>query len=155
VTAVPTYSVHLRQASNNSEAGRVTVRYEGVWVLSLIGLLLLPIWLLFKILLQMTGHFGRRRHHRSRHSPALVRRSSTSSKSYAMTPRQPRPDTLANWRFLSRASKALIIEVLSSLTFLVVSNCCCGGSCLSGPAVLVRPGDRIGLERPVTSERWT
>jgi len=131
--AVPTYSIHLRQASHNSETDRVTVRYEGVWVLFLIKLLLLPIWLPFKILLEIAEHSGRRRHYRSRRSSAPALRSSTSSRPYAVTPRQPRPDTRAHWRSLSRGRKALVIAFLSSLAFLVVVISAVGGSGSAGP----------------------
>jgi len=130
--AVRTYSVRLWQASHNSEADRVTVRYEGVWALFLIKLLLLPIWLPFKIFLEIAEHSGRRGHYRSRRRPAPARRSSTSSRPYAMTPRQPRPDTRTRWRSLSRGRKALIIAVLSSLTFLVLVIAAVAGSGPSG-----------------------
>jgi hypothetical protein len=73
--AVRMYSVRICQASHNSEAGRVTVRFEGVSVFFLIKVLLLPIWLPFKILLEIAEHSGRRRHYRSRGRSAPVRRA--------------------------------------------------------------------------------
>ena len=100
----------------------------------LIKLLLLPIWLPFKILLEIAEHSGRRRNYRSRRRSAPARRSATSTRPHAITPRQPRPDTRTHWRSLSMGRKALILAFLSSLTFLVVVVAAVAGSGSAGPS---------------------
>lgn len=132
--AVRTYSVRLCQTSHSSEAGPATVCSEGVSVFFLIKVLLLPIWLPFKILLEIAKHSGRRRHYQSRRRSAPARRTVTSTRPHPMTSRQPRPDTRAHWRSLSTGRKALIIAFLSSLTFLVVAVLAVAGSGSAGPS---------------------
>ena len=129
-----TYSVRLCQASHSSEAGRVTVCFEGVSVVFLIKMLLLLILLPFKILLEVAKHSGRRGNYASRRRSASSRRNVTSNRPHAMTARQPRPDTRAHWRSLSAGRKALVIAFLSSLTFLLVVVAAVAGSGSGGPS---------------------
>lgn len=143
VTAVRTYSVRLRRASHNSEAGRVTVRFEGAPVFLLIKLLLLPMWLPFKILLEIAEHSGRRRHHRSRRRSGAACRSVTSTRPRT-TPRQPRPDTRAHWRSPVGGPQGSDNRVPVVINIPADSGCCCGRDWLCWPVwrtISVRPGN--------------
>jgi hypothetical protein len=120
-------------------------------VFFLIKVLLLPIWLPFKILLEIAKHFGRRRHYRSRRRSAPARRNVTSTRPHAMTPGQPRLDTRAHWRSLSRGRKVLIIAFLSSLAFLVVVVFAVGGSGPSGSPSPSAPATGVAQAAGVAS----
>lgn len=94
----------------------------------MIKVLLLPIWLPFKILWEIAEHSSHHRHHRRRPRRGPVQRTITYTPAQPRSPRPPRPARPSRWQSLPRGRKALIISSVSVVLLVIVLPVALGGS---------------------------